>query len=50
MNVENKMNNNIILRIIELSAPEQIILFGFQVQGTNNANSHINLLILIKHK
>ncbi len=42
------MNNNIITRIIELSEPERIILFGSQAQGTNNTNSDIDLLVLIE--
>ena len=42
------MNNNIILRIVELSKPEKIILFGSQANGTNSINSDIDLLVLIE--
>lgn len=39
---------NIISRIIELSEPESIILFGSKAQGTDNDNSDIDLLVLIE--
>jgi uncharacterized protein len=42
------MNNNIINRIIDLTSPEKIILFGSQAKGTVAANSDIDLLILIE--
>ncbi len=41
------MNPEIINRIVELSSPESIILFGSQAQGTQNDNSDIDLLVLI---
>ncbi len=44
------MNNKIILRIIELSASVQFILFGSQTQGTNNANSDFDWMILNNNK
>lgn len=42
------MNVNLINRIISLTSPEKIILFGSQAQGTNTANSDIDLLVLIE--
>jgi len=42
------MDNSLILRIIELSKPEKIILFGSQANGTDNINSDIDLLVLIE--
>lgn len=42
------MNNKIINCIIELSQPEKIILFGSQANGSYNANSDIDLLVLVE--
>ena len=42
------MNKNIINRIVELTEPEKIILFGSQAQGTGNINSDIDMLVLIE--
>lgn len=43
------MNINILNRIIKLSEPESIILFGSQAKGNAKKNSDYDLLVLIKN-
>ncbi len=46
MNVSSKNLDEIIKRIVNIAAPEKIILFGSAAKGEMDANSDIDLLVI----
>lgn len=45
----NKVLDELVKRIVEVSDPEKIILFGSQAKGQNNENSDFDICVLKKN-